>query len=270
VSPFAALRRSLIPRLALGRVVAVAILATACVSAPPAPSTLPTGDAAVREFSFDRDTFAFPNDIRAFYPDREDLYANYCFVLAKGMRQFFLFARFDPAAARLDRRGYMDRVRQVVSRPPWRPASPSDDRVVIPGYANLREFSGAEESAVKEGLGGRFWTFVHWTNWRVVLPLSHRHQANVLEEIRRDLEAGRLVQLLITNWPILELNHTVVAFASRVNGRGVELAIWDPNEPARPGLITFDPTRSHFWATRVYATRPGVIRLFRMYYSPLL
>jgi hypothetical protein len=26
----------------------------------------------------------------------------------------------------------------------------------------------------------------------------------------------------------------------------------------------------HFWATRLYDTEPGVIRAFRMYYSPLL
>jgi hypothetical protein len=272
VNPLGALRRSTRSRLAPGGLVVavIAILAGACASVPPGPAALGTGDARVREFSFHRDTFAFPNDIRAFYPERDDLYANHCFVLARGMRQFFRFARFDPAAARLDHAGYVDRVRRVVARPPWHPPIPAAERVVIPGYASLREFSRAEASAVKEGLGGRFWTLVHWTNWRVVFPMSRRHQANVLEEIRSELAAGRLVQLLVTNWPIPELNHTVVAFASRVNARGVELAIWDPNEPARPGTITFDSTRGEFWATRVYATRPGAIRVFRMYYSALL
>jgi hypothetical protein len=272
VSLLALSRRSAIRRLALGRAVvaAVAILTAACVSTPSRPAGVRTDEAVVGDFSFERDTFAFPNDVRAFAPERDDLYANYCFVLAKGMRQFFLFARFDPAAPRLDRAGYVDRVHRVAEHPPWHSPLPADERVVIPGYANLREFSRAEASAVKEGLGGRFWTFVHWTNWRVVFPMSRSHQAGVLEEIRSELEAGRLVQLLITNWPILELNHTVVAFASRANGTGVELAIWDPNEPARPGTITFDSTREQFRATRVYATRPGPIRVFRMYYSPLL
>src|SRR5262245_57963974 len=79
-----------------------------------------TGDAAVRDFSFARDTFAFPNEIRAFSDDRPDLYANYCFVVARGLRQFFQFARFDPAAPRLDRAAYVDLVRRVAARPPWR------------------------------------------------------------------------------------------------------------------------------------------------------
>jgi len=35
-------------------------------------------------------------------------------------------------------------------------------------------------------------------------------------------------------------------------------------------VITFDRVSGTFWATRVYATRPQAIRVFRMYYSPLL
>jgi len=212
-------------------VLAVALAAAGCasVSAPPSSPALADGDAAVGGFAFDRDTFAFPNAIRAFSDDRDDLYANYCFVVARGLRQFFQFARFDPAASPLDRAGYVERVRQVVARPPWHRPIPLGERVVIPGYASLREFSAAQESAVKEGMGGRFWTLLHWTNWRTALPLTRRHQAGVLDEIVRELAAGRLVQLLVTNWPILELNHTVVVFASRGHGEGVDLAIWDPN-----------------------------------------
>ena len=249
----------------LGLVVVAIVAIAACASLPVEPSV--AVEATVRDFAFARDTFAFPNDVRAFAPERADLYANYCFVMARSLRQFFLFARFDPAAPRLDRAGYVERVRHVVARPPWRGPIPVEERVIIPGYASLRELSRGEAGAVKEGLGGRFWTFVHWTNWRVVFPMSRRHQGGVLAETQRELAAGGLVQLLVTNWPIPELNHTVVAFASRPNGAGVELMIWDPNEPARPGVITFDSTRG-FWATRLYATRPGPIRVFRMYDSP--
>jgi hypothetical protein len=250
--------------------VALTLVAGGCAWSRPVAPALAIGDAAVGDFSFQRDTFAFPNEIRAFAEERDDLYANYCFVLARSVRQFFRFARFDPGAPALDRAGYVARVREVVARAPWRPALPAAERVVIPGYAGLREFSRAEESAVKEGMGGRFWTLVHWTIWRTMFPVTRRHQAGVLDEIRRELAAGRLVQLLITNWPILELNHTVVAFASRGDGTRVDLDVWDPNEPARPGVITFDVGLGAFWATRVYATRPQPIRVFRMYYSPLL
>ena len=251
---------------------ATALLAGACATRPlPAPATGAAGDGlAVPGFVFERDTFAFPNEIRARHPDAEDLYANYCFVLARGVRQFSQFARFDPALPRLDHDGYVERVRRIGAYPPWEAALPPDDRIVIPGYASLREFSRAEEAAVKEGLGGRFWTLVHWTNWRVTFPVTGAHQETVAREVLDELRAGRLVQLLVTNWPKPELNHTVVAFAAREGARGVEFDVWDPNDPDVPGVVLFDREARRFWATRLYDTEPGAIRAFRMYYSRLL
>lgn len=248
--------------------VGVALLVTACASVEPAPSV--TGSerrASVPGFSFATDTFTFPNEIRARHPDRDDLYANYCFVLARGLRQFFAFARFDARAPRLTSEEYAERVREIRARAPWEPALPPDDRVLIPGYANLRDFSREQEAAVKAGLGGRFWTLVHWTNWRVTFPVTRGHQAEVAREVMDELDAGRLVQLLVTNWPKPELNHTVVAYGYRSAPPGVEFSVWDPNDPGEPGLVTFDAEASRFLATRLYDTEPGLIRAFRMYYA---
>jgi hypothetical protein len=255
----------------VGRVALVALLLTAACAFP-RNGGLPTEDGArvVTDFAFARDTFAFPNEIRARHPDVKDLYANYCFVLARGLRQFSLFARFDPTAPKLTPEGYTERVRELAARPPWHSPLPPEERVVIPGYANLRDFSRGEEMAVKTGLGGRFWTFVHWTNWRVTFPMPRGQQARVAEEIVEELDRGRLVQLLITNLPSWELNHTVVTYAYRRAGSTVDLTVWDPNNPAGPGVITFDVTKRQFWATNVYDTEPGPIRVFRMYFSWLL
>lgn len=251
--------------------VGIAVLATACAPVDLAPPTVGAGTtASVPGFSPAADTFAFPNEIRARHPDRDDLYANYCFVLARGLRQFFAFARFEPAAPRLSAAAYVERVREIAAQPPWLPPPPADDRVAIPGYANLKEFSRAEEAAIKEGLGGRFWTLVHWTNWRVTFPVTRGQQTRVAEEIVRELEAGRLVQLLVTNWPKPELNHTVVAYAFHATVDGIDFDVWDPNDPDGTGMMRFDTGAGQFWATRLYDTEQGVIRAFRMYYSWLL
>jgi hypothetical protein len=248
--------------------VVVALLATACASVEPLPAVIgPERRASVPGFSFVADTFAFPNDIRARNPDREDLYANYCFVLARAVRQFFAFARFDPRAPRLSPEAYVERVRQIAGRPPWGPPSAPDDRVLIPGYASLREFSREQEAAVKTGLGGRFWTLVHWTNWRVAFPVTLEQQAQVAREAMDELDAGRLVQLLVTNWPKPELNHTVITYAYRAAPAGVAFVVWDPNDPGAPGLVTFETETSRFQATRLYDTTPGLIRAFRMHHS---
>jgi hypothetical protein len=256
----------------LAVIVCFVLVLTACASAPP-PSDPPFGldpRVQVPAFAFATHTFAFPNMIRARDPNRPDLYANYCFVLAHAARQFAQFARFDPKLPKLDHAGYVARVERVVARPAREPGLPPDDRIVIPGYASLRAFSRAEERAVKEGLGGRFWTWVHWTNWRVIFPVSGGHQEGVAHEILDELRAGRLVQLLVTNWPKPELNHTVVVYESRPARNGVEFIVWDPNDPADPGIMTFEAGARRFWATRIYDTEQGPIRAFRMYYSPLL
>jgi hypothetical protein len=250
-------------------VLVLALLAAACAPAPGRPAAVVAPDAfSVPAFAFDADTFAFRNDIRARNPGVPGLYANHCFVLARGLRQFHQFARFDPAAPRVGSAEYERLVRAVVSRAPWRRPLPPGERIVIPGYRNLRELSAGEEAAVKAGLGGPFWTWIHWTNWRVTFEgLPRGHQATVLDEIREELAAGRLVQLLVTNWPKPELNHTVVAYGYRTEATGLALQVWDPNDPAAPGTVTFDPTHQRFWATRVADTEPGTIRVVRMYYS---
>ena len=250
-------------------VLVLAVLAAACAPAPPRPAAIVAPDVTrVPAFSFEADTFAFPNQIRARNRGVPDLYANHCFVLARGVRQFHQFARFDPAAPRVDAAEYERRVRAVVSRAAWRAPLPPEARVVIPGYRNLREFSAAQEPAVKAGLGGPFWTWVHWTNWRVTFQgLPPEHQPEVLREVRDELAAGRLVQLLVTNWPKPELNHTVVAYGYRRQPAGIDLDVWDPNDPGAPGTVTFEAQQQRFWATRVYDTEPGTIRVFRMYYS---
>ena len=246
---------------------AVVVLASACTTARAVPAAASGGPSW---FAFGPDTFAFRNEIRVRHPDESGMYANYCFVLARGIRQFFQHARFDPEAPRLSHAEYVARVKAIAARAAWAEPLPAAERVIIPGYPHLRAFSTAEEAAVKEGLGGPVGTWLHWTNWRVTLPVSMGHQAGVADDIVSELGGGRLVQLLVTNWPIPELNHTVVAYRFDDRSDRIDFTVWDPNEPDMPGIVSFDRIAQRFWATDVYATRPGPIRVFRMYHAPLL
>jgi hypothetical protein len=234
-------------------------------------------DAAVRRplppeaLRFGVDTFAFPNESRSKNPGKPDLYANYCFVMARAVTQFQRFARFDPAAPPLAPAEYTARVKQVVAHAPWEAPWPPAERIVIPGYASLHEFSRAQEAAVKEGLVGRFWTLVHWTNWRVVLPFPRWQQERVAREALAELGEGRPVQLLVTNFPTWEVNHTVVAYGYRIEeGGDVVFTVYDPNDPREPGRVTFHRATRRFEASRLFDTALGPIRAFRMYYWALL
>ena len=254
---------------ALRLVIALALMSAGCVSAPPLASAVRAALPAPA-LRFGVDTLAFPNESRSKNPGKPDLYANWCFVMVRAVTQFHRFARFDPSAPPLSPEAYTERVRAVTARPPWDPPLPLDDRIAIPGYASLHDLSRAEERAVKAGLDGRVVTWIHWTNWRVVFPMPGAQQEGVARETVAELQAGRPVQWLITNFPTVELNHTALVYDYRVDGRAVEFIVYDPNDPASPGVIRFDAEERRFWSTRVWDTSVGPIRAFRMYYSPLL
>jgi hypothetical protein len=246
------------------------LLSAWCVSAPAL-------DIAVRAstpqpaIQFGVDTFAFANENRTIYRGKPDLYPNWCFVMARAISQFHRFARFDPTAPRLTTDEYVERVRQITARAPWRVPLPPGERTVIPGYGSLYEFSRAQERAVKAGLTGRFLSWIHWTNWRVVFPMPGAQQEGVARETLAELQAGRPVQWLVTNHPVLELNHTVIVYAYRADDRQlIDFIVYAPNDPVSPGTIRFDRQAQRFWSARLYNTSVGPIRSFRMYYAPLL
>jgi hypothetical protein len=240
------------------------------ISAPPLDVALRASRVAPA-LRFGVDTLAFANENRTIYRGKPDLYPNWCFVMARTVTQFHRFARFEASAPRLTAQEYTERVRAITARPPWRPPLPAGERIVIPGYGGLHEFSRDQERAVKAGLDGRLWSWLHWTNWRVVYPMPRAHQEGVARETLAELQSGRPVQWLITNLPVIDLNHTVIVYAYRTDdARLIDFLVYDPNDPGVPGTIRFDRHAWRFTSTRVYNTSVGPIRAFRMYFSPLL
>src|SRR3989442_4469431 len=189
----------------------LAVALTGCVSAGHLESSMGR-PAPVPVLRFGVDTFAFPNEGRTKNAGKPDLYANYCFVMARAITQFHHFARFAPDAPRLTPVEYTERVRQVTSRAPWHDPLPLEERVVIPGFVSLYELSATEEHAVKAGLPGRFWGWVHWTNWRVTFPLTGAGQERVVVETLAEIQAGRALQLLPTHFPLVPLYHTLSSY----------------------------------------------------------
>src|SRR5689334_8072090 len=127
-----------------------------CLAALSSCSTAPSAAVSAREFFFERDTFAYPNELVWEYrfddhgrwtskprepkPD----YTHRCFVVVRAARQFFGHARFDPSQPVADAATYRRLIRRVISASP-RTIVPETEKVLVPGYANLREFSRAEE-----------------------------------------------------------------------------------------------------------------------------
>jgi hypothetical protein len=191
-------------------------------------------------------------------------------VIGRAIVQFQRFARFEPDAPRLAPAQYTALVRRVTRRPPWWAPLPPDRRLVVPGFASLHELTREMEAAVKTGLRGRFWTLVHWSNWRIVFPHPPTQQERVAAQTVADLQAGRPVQLLITDFPRIELNHSVVAYDYVERGPDtVDFIVFDPNDPQRPGVIQFDRRAQRFRPAPLCGVTVPQFRAFRQYRSPL-
>jgi hypothetical protein len=220
---------------------------------------------------FGVDTFAFRNDSQVHHRGKPDLYASRCFVLGRAVVQFQRFARFEPSAPRLAAVEYTALVQRITRRAPWRAPLPMAERVVVPGFGSLHELTREAEAAVKAGLPRRFWTLVHWTNWRIIFPLPRAQQERVAAEIIAELQAGRPAQLLITDFPRIRCNHSVLAFDFRASDPdAVDFSVYDPNDPTVPGVIRFDRRERRYRPAPLCGVDVPYLRAFRMYCSPLL
>jgi hypothetical protein len=262
-------RRGARPRPARVGLVAGLLLA-ACASAP-----VPAPPSDVRdEFRFDRDTFVFANLVRAQRPGWNDGFANYCLVMARSASQFHRFARFAPDQPPASPADYDRLVREVLARAPWDPPASEAERVVIPGYAGLREFSAAHEARLKGAFGSNVLSMMHWRTWRVGVDFSPEHQARLARDLVGEIGAGRPAPVMITNFPHEDiLNHSVLVYGRRPGGMsgegGIEFLAYDPNDPGTPLALYYDDASRAFWVGPLTYSPPGRVRAFRLYTSPL-
>ncbi len=155
-----------------------------------------------KRFDFSKDTFSFANETRWLYgtdagtgkqvsssKQETPSYSLHCFVVARGARQFFNHARFDSAAARVSEAGYQALARKVFARSPMT-VSAMDRRVVIPGYASLREFSTDHEMMLKAEAGGAWHSYFQRGNWRTILPFTRHGQQSAARNLKAKLDSG--------------------------------------------------------------------------------
>lgn len=242
--------------------------------------TSPAG-AAPRRFDFNRDRFAFANELkwayahdaatgRTTFAPREPKpdYALRCFVLVRAARQFLYHAQFDPDGPATDERTYRRLIHEIVSRNPRIPC-PSDRRVVFPGYDGLHEFSVARESLLKAECGGAWRSYVLRSHWRMVFPISRPHQARTAEQLAARLRQGFSPIIHLVRFPQLTINHGMILFDVEETSDGLAFDAYDPNDPTQPTRISYDQCQhvftlpaNNYWA----GGRLDVIEIYRSWF----
>ncbi len=246
-------------------VLALALIGVSCSTMAPKWQQPPA-----RKFNFQTDTFAFPNDVKALTPNKEDLYALHCFVMSTNAHRFFKFARFDASLPKVSDKQYHSLTRRVVRTTFFRQPLPEAQRVVIPGYPNLRAFSAENEKLIKDAMGSNLITLITIRNWRMSLGTIPPLQARTAKLIQQQLARGVCDQLHVVDSPIgRKVDHSILVFDAREEADRIEFLCYDPNLPDAPITLTYDKQNKSFSLPKLTYFVGGRVSVYRIYHSLL-
>lgn len=238
-------------------------------------------DLYASDFRFDRDTFAFQNATVLKYKngrpsarpksernDPANQYARCCFVMTRSAMQFRKFARFEPRGVRLDDKELAARIRNVTRRAPWGQALPANQRVVFPGYANLRVLSKTHPRVFQENLGSGFATYFRPGNFRMFYEHSTEYQEKTHAKLEAALARGDLFVGYLSTYPKLSINHAVLVYArkrSHSRDKTEHYLAYDPNHAEAPRALTWSPREHAFSYQKDIDFVGGFTRVYQVY-----
>jgi hypothetical protein len=237
-----------------------------------------------RGFVFNRDTLAFDNETALEYHDghasprprtpgaHPKRFTQHCFVMSRTVVQFRKFVRFEPRMSALGDKELAARIRRITSIPPWTAAFAARDRIVMPGYSDLRSLSQARPGIVQPNIGLGWPTYFRPGNWRILLPHGPAQQAKTHQEMERALIAreGFFVAYL-TNFPrSLNINHGVLVYARKSKDRtgGCCYTVYDPNHHDAPRTLKWSEADRSFRYQRDTDFVGGQVIVWQVYGRP--
>jgi hypothetical protein len=184
--------------------------------------------------------------------------------MARVARQFYAGARFDPAAPRVDEATYARLVRAVLATDPRRAAA---GRIVIPAYPDLRSFSRAHEALLKEVMAGPWQSYLQRGNWRMIFPFPASHQERLAKRLLASLARGWPPIVHVLRYPDLIINHMVLVYDAEETPTEIRFQLYDPNDAARPVLLTYDRAARAFSLAATRYFPGGPVKAYDVYHG---
>jgi hypothetical protein len=231
-----------------------------------------------RPFRFETNTFAFANETVWNYangsvqtessqtPEQKKRdYTRRCFVVSRAAVQFWKFARFEPKAAPLPADQLATRIREVTERSVWLPALSDSERVVFPGYRNLREMSAASPGIFQANIGLGWPIYFRAGMMPIIAPVFREIEAQLNREIFHDLQNNDPTVVWLYNFPSLNMNHAVVVFAGQREHDRFVYRVYDPNYAKEPKKLEYDITTRTFSYEPTFYFKGGSVEARAVY-----
>jgi hypothetical protein len=234
-------------------------------------------------FRFDRDTFAFANQTVFEYHEghaslrkpsatKRDAYNRHCFVMCRTAMQFKKFARFAPRSRPLDDASLAARVRAVTHQAAWREPLAENQRIVFPGYKDLKEMSKVRREVVQLNIGHGWPSYFRISNIRVAFQDGTGYQQETHARLNAVLERGELFVAFLTTYPRLSINHAVLVYKRKASSpnSGIEhYLVYDPNHPESPRDLSWSTHDRAFSYQKDWDFVGGFVRVYQTYGKPM-
>jgi hypothetical protein len=192
--------------------------------------------------------------------------------MSRTVVQFKKFARFEPNGKALKDTELAHRVRQVTRHPPYEEPLPSGQRVVIPGYKNLRELSQKRGWVLQKNIGLGWPTYLRIGNYRMFYQHSPNYQAKTHEQLNGTLNRNEFFIAYLSDFPTLHINHAVLVYERKHPSRkdkADRYNCYDPNHPDGPRELVWFPDKRVFNFEKDQEFVGGFTRVFQVYGRPL-
>jgi hypothetical protein len=225
-----------------------------------------------RPFVVGRDSFAYANELVWEYamdkdnppPSSDSRYVHHCFPMARAAREFFNHAQFAPDLPETNATTYAALIRGVTRRDS-RCVSPSQEKIIIPGFSSLQEFSRVHPDLLKNNGGGAWLSYVQRGNWRMIFPLTRRQQERTSARLLDKIMQGQLPIVHLYQFPKISINHAVLLHAAEEKDGSIHFLGYDPNIPTRPVELRFDKRTRTFLFERNHYFAGGAVKLYEVY-----
>src|SRR5262249_25447787 len=144
---------------------------------------------------------------------------------------------------------------------------PEENKIVIPGYADLRTFSEAQEPLLKAECGGAWESYFQRGHWRMIFPFTRGHQEQVAAQLLEHLRADRPLIVHLVRFPKLTITHAFVFFEAKEAENKIQFITYAPTQPAEPVTITYDRAKSTFFLPANTYYPGGRVDVYEIFYK---